>query len=148
MSLVEHATRELELCGQTKEDPAYAATLVAAIAVFASYGHSGGSAMVAIEQLHILLNFGTLSPLTADPEEWIDRTGMSGYPMWQSMRNPSAFSEDGGATYYLLDEKDESGNRVMHESEPQRASDAGQYVSAGTREQEDQKRGEEEHEHG
>ena len=49
-SLVEHAKRELELCGQTAEDPAYAASIVAAVEAFASYGHSGGSASVAIEQ--------------------------------------------------------------------------------------------------
>ena len=43
MTLVEHAKRELELLGQTAEDPAYAASIVAAVAAFSSYGHSGGS---------------------------------------------------------------------------------------------------------
>jgi hypothetical protein len=36
-NLVAHARRELELCGQIAEDPAYAASLIAAVAAFASY---------------------------------------------------------------------------------------------------------------
>jgi hypothetical protein len=36
MNLVDHARRELDLCGQSAEDPAYAATIVAAVAAFAS----------------------------------------------------------------------------------------------------------------
>jgi len=105
MSLVEHARRELELCGQTAEDPKYAETIIKAVEAFASYGHSGGSAMAATEQLHTLLRFGTLSPLTDDPDEWMNVSEMSGYEMWQSRRNPSAFSTDGGKTYYLLDDE-------------------------------------------
>lgn len=131
MSLVEHAQRELHLCGQAKEDPGYAASLVAAVAAFASYGHSGGSAGCAIQQLVTLLNYGTLSPLTDDPGEWHDVSGMSGAPMWQSRRNPQAFSQDGGKTYYLLDEVDEvrrkaaeAAGRPMHASRPSRATQA------------------------
>ena len=105
MSLVEHAKRELELSGQWSEDPAYSQSIVAAVAAFASYGHSGGSASVAIAQLYRLLHFETLSPLTSDPAEWIDRTAESGTPMWQSARDPKVFSTDGGQTWYHLDEK-------------------------------------------
>lgn len=104
-NLVEHAKRELELCGQTAEDPAYAASIVAAVAAFASYGHSGGSAGTAIEQLHQLLQFKTLSPLTSDPDEWQDRSEDSGAPMWQNRRDSAAFSRDGGATWYFVDER-------------------------------------------
>lgn len=103
-NLVEHARRELDLCGQTAEDPGYAASIVAAVAAFASCGHSGGSAMCAIEQLSTLLRFGNLSPLTANPEEWFDHSEESGVPLWQNRRNSAAFSEDGGETYYLVDE--------------------------------------------
>jgi hypothetical protein len=104
-NLVEHARRELDLLGQTAEDPAYAASLVAAVAAFASYGHSGGSAMCAIAQLHELLQFKALSPLTSDPDEWIDQSGVSGSPLWQNVRDSSAFSQDGGKTWWRLDEK-------------------------------------------
>lgn len=105
MSLVEHAQRELELSGQWSEDPAYSQSIVCAIAAFASYGHSGGSAMVAIAQLHALLQFKPLSPLTSDPDEWIDQSEASGRPMWQNRRDPSVFSEDGGQTWYSVEDK-------------------------------------------
>lgn len=102
MSLIEHAKRELELSGQWQEDPAYAQSIVAAVAAFASYGHSGGSASVAVEQLNRLIRFETLSPLTSDPAEWEDRSEMSGTPMWQSVRDPRAFSNDGGKTWWRV----------------------------------------------
>lgn len=106
MSLVEHARRELDLCGQTAEDPAYAQSIIAAVAAFASYGHSGGSAMCAAGQLDALIRYKPLSPLTAAPDEWMDRSVESGYPMWQNVRDSSAFSKDGGVTHYLLDDPD------------------------------------------
>jgi hypothetical protein len=104
VTLVEHARRELELCGQTAEDPAYAESIVRAVEAFASFGHSGGSAMMAIGQLHALLQFKNLSPLTDDPAEWADRSEVSGEPCWQNRRNCEAFSVDGGQTYWLLSE--------------------------------------------
>lgn len=124
-SLVEHARRELELTGQTAESPAFAESLIRAVEAFASYGHSGGSAMVAREMLHRLLGFAALSPLTDDPAEWIDRTEMSGYPLWQNARDSQAFSEDAGQTYYLLSERDAAGSietTPLHRSEPRRAA--------------------------
>lgn len=102
MSLVDHARRELELLG---EDPAYSASLVAAIAALTSFGHSGGSMMVATEQLADLLAFRPLTPLTADPEEWQDRSEMSSTPLWQSTRDSAAMSHDGGKTYYYVDDR-------------------------------------------
>lgn len=101
-TLVDHVRRELTLCGQAGEDPAYATTLVAAVAALMSYGHSGGSMGCAVEQLEVLLRRGTLTELTNDPAEWIDRSEQSGHPMWQSVRCPAAFSEDGGKTFWLL----------------------------------------------
>jgi len=105
VSLVEHARRELELCGQYAEDPAYSESIIKAVEAFASYGHSGGSAMIAREQLYALLRFKTLSPLTSDPGEWEDRSAISGTPLWQNRRGPAAFSTDGGRTWYTLDDQ-------------------------------------------
>jgi hypothetical protein len=102
-NLTEHARRELDLCGQAEEDPAYAASLVAAVAAFASYGHSGGSAGIARHQLHTLLGHGTLSPLTDSPDEWEDRSEISGEPLWQNRRDPSWFSVDAGRSWYQLE---------------------------------------------
>lgn len=99
-ALVEHAKRELELCGQTAEDPEFAASIIRAVEGFASYpGHSGGSAMAARDMLHRLLNFQCLSEITADPAEWHE----PGPGMWQSRRDPAIFSRDGGATFYHVD---------------------------------------------
>jgi hypothetical protein len=113
VSLVEHAIYELTALGQFEEDPAFSQSLVAAIAAFASYGHSGGSAFAAIEMLHELLQFHALTPLTDNPEEWVDVTEMSGSPMWQNRRQSDAFSYDGGKTYYTLDERDRLGDMEL-----------------------------------
>jgi hypothetical protein len=112
MSLVEHARRELALCGQTAEDPGYAASLVASVAAFASWGHSGGSAEVAIDQLVRLLNQEALSPLTNDPNEWVDRSEMSGIPLWQNIRDSRAMSEDAGDSYWLVGDD----TKTIHQS--------------------------------
>ena len=101
MSLESHAKRELELVG---ESPEFTEMYLAAIRGFMSYGHSGGSASVAIPTLSKLLNWEAISPLTDDPEDWISRSEESGYPLWQSRRNSAAFSEDKGRTYNLLSE--------------------------------------------
>jgi hypothetical protein len=108
MSLVEHARRELERIG---EDTDMVDWYCRVIAEFASFGHSGGSASVAIPVLHELLQFHPLSPLTGDPAEWRDISEyQGGKPGWQNLRNSEAFSEDGGKTYYLLSELDASGS--------------------------------------
>jgi hypothetical protein len=114
MTLVGHARRELELCGQTAEDPDYAESIAKAVEAFASYGHSGGSAMVAREQLYALLGFQALSPLTDDPAEWVDRSEMSGRPWWQNLRDSRAMSHDGGKTYWLVDDE----SKTVHTSSP------------------------------
>lgn len=106
MSLAEHARRELELCGQYAEDPEYSESIIKAVEAFASYGHSGGSAMVAREQLHALLGFKTLSPLTSDPAEWQDQSAISGTPLWQNKRDHAMFSRDGGKTWRSVDDAD------------------------------------------
>jgi hypothetical protein len=111
MSLVEHARHELELLG---EDPAYSAILVAAIAAFASFGHSGGSASVAIEQMYRLLKHENLTSITDNPDEWLDRTEMSGYALWQNIRNSKLMSEDKGKTYWDVDK----GTAVFMQSLP------------------------------
>ena len=50
-----------------------------------------------------VINFKTLMPITSDPEDWEDRSEMSGEPFWQSKRDPSYFSKDGGKTWWCLD---------------------------------------------
>ncbi len=119
MNLVEHARHELQRIG---EEPGVIDWYCRVITEFASAGHSGGSASVAIPVLHELLQFRALSPLTDDPGEWMDRTKESGgHPMWQNKRDSTAFSGDGGKTYWLLAERDAAGSAEvtpLHQSEP------------------------------
>lgn len=105
--LVEHAKRELKLLG---EDPEYATGIVNVVQAFANMGHSGYSAMDAIDKINTLLKFKNLTPLTNDPDEWMYISEETwGFPrgVWQSRRDPEAFSHDGGNTYYLLSNRDE-----------------------------------------
>lgn len=116
MGLVEHARRELSLVGNDRE---FNECIIKAIEAFSSYGHSGGSASVAISMINDLLQFKNLTPLTDNVSEWnkISDT-VSGHPSWQSNRNSEAFSNDGGKTYYLLSEGGNDTNPTpIHNSE-------------------------------
>ena len=116
-NLVRHAEREMRLAGLFDEDADYggmiAPHVLELIKLFASEGHSGASAGLTRELFHRLSNFKILSPITSDPEEWMEVSEASGgNPMWQSKRQPSVFSTDGGKTYYDIDED----GRPVHES--------------------------------
>lgn len=93
--LVEYAKRELALAGNDQD---FNDCIINAVREFARYGHSGGSAEAGIEILHELLQFNNLTPLTDNAKEWMEVTE----GMWQSTRNPEAFSENHGRTYRLL----------------------------------------------
>lgn len=120
-----HAKKELELLGmydknEENEDgmqPVLADNIREMIDVWGKIGHSGGSAMWTRDILHRLLNWESLTPLTDDPDEWVDISDMqSGKPGWQNKRHSVCFSEDGGKTYYNIDEK----KRKIHKSMPKR----------------------------
>lgn len=107
-NLVEHAKRELALIGE-EEDDGFKESIVKAVQGFVSYGHSGGSASVAIAMINDLLQGKNLTPLTDDSREWME----VGPQVWQSTRCHEAFSEDGGKTHYLLSDEP----RVIYETE-------------------------------
>jgi hypothetical protein len=111
-NLVAHARRELQLLGEEPETIEWYLSVVRAVAAF---GHSGGSASVMIPILNDLLQFKNLKPLTDNPDEWMDRERESGYPLWQNVRTPDAFSEDGGKTYWRLNGED---TKMIYNSEP------------------------------
>jgi len=110
-SLVEHAQREMNL---VETDQWFIDGMVNVVKAFAEMGHSGGSASFAIPILNQLLQFKPLTPLTDDPDEWMEVT----QGQWQCKRDPSAFSNDGGKTYLLMGEaaEDPSAETKFHES--------------------------------
>jgi len=106
-NLVDHAKQELDILASKGEpDEELNQIIVECVEKFAEYGHSGGSAGWAIPVLNDLLHFKNLSPLTDNQDEWMEVLDggllYRGYTVWQSRRNPEAFSHDGGLTYYLL----------------------------------------------
>ncbi len=109
-NLVEHAERELKLAGLFKTESDYsgrvAEGVMRVVKVFAKEGHSGSSAGITVTLLTKLLNFENLVPINSDPQYWVEvQEGCRGTnPLWQSIRNPSYFSEDGGVTFYNLDD--------------------------------------------
>ncbi|MCX4605496.1 hypothetical protein OG402_34065 [Streptomyces anulatus] len=114
--LVTHARRELALIG---EDEWLTNGLCKVIEAFAAMGHSGFSAEHSTAVLEKLLRYQPLSPITDDPAEWEDRSEMSGYPIWQNIRDSRALSRDGGKTYTFVDEEpqDSDSSQPVHTSQ-------------------------------
>ena len=109
MSMVEFAERELRAAGLFDSDSDYDGAIGPAVLelvnVLSKQEHSGFSHSLVMSVLNRVANFKPLSPLTNDPDEWmLVGPGAGDKDMWQSNRNSEAFSEDGGKTYYLLDE--------------------------------------------
>ena len=116
--LVDHAEDELRRAGLFDEDSDYggmmAHSVLAIMKLFAKQGHSGFSAEMCKMLFQKLASFETLTPITSDPKEWNDVSEMcSGKPFWQNNRNPAMFSEDGGKTWYDVNEKDSSDDSEM-----------------------------------
>lgn len=105
-NLVSHARYELKRAGLTDKDSDYdgllAESVLKLIELFSSQGHSGASAFMTIDLFTKLASFESLTPLTNDPDEWIE----VGPRIWQNRRNSKAFSLSGGATHYLVDNPD------------------------------------------
>lgn len=118
-----HAKRELAKAGLTGPDAEYGGMIAEAVLglveIFSRQGHSGFSAMKTLMIFERLAKFKVLTPLTDDPEEWQDVSAEAGRPSWQSRRQSSCFSDDGGKTYYDLSDLREKGTpRPMHTSAP------------------------------
>lgn len=117
--LEEYAEDELRRAGFYNPDSDYNGLLPRAvmslIRAHTGQGHSGVSSDIVLSIFVKLAHWSPLSPLTNDPEEWMS----VGHPedpqgsLWQSKRDPSCFSKDGGITYYSL----EDDPRVLRVSE-------------------------------
>ena len=82
------------------------------VAVFVEQDHSGLSASLVADAFHRLVMFQPLGPLTDNPDEWMEVTD----GLWQSRRQPEAFSRDGGATYRLNSDHDHDTIRTSERS--------------------------------
>ena len=109
--LIEHAERELRRAGLFDADSDYEGALGKAVMdlvkVHAEQGHSGFSNAMVVSLFSKCANYKVLSPITSDPDEWND-VGDKTRPMWQSNRQPSVFSDDGGKTWYDIDKGEKS----------------------------------------
>lgn len=121
-SLVLHARRELKAVGlYDDEDSDYGGELGQAleqtVTAFAKYGLSGGSVALSLDILPRLLRFEALTPLTTDPDEWFQHEEH----LWQNRRQGSAFSTDGGKTYYDIEEAAPDGDPIIHHAKEHHA---------------------------
>lgn len=123
-NLIAHARRELEIIG---EEPATIEGYLKVIQAFADMGHSGGSASIAIPVITQLLMQKPLSALTDYPDDWQyhgeDTWGAQG-GIWQSKRDSTAFSNDGGKTFYWLRPDLAAGHSDIVASEPDKRTAA------------------------
>jgi hypothetical protein len=111
MNLVAHAREELQRAGLFDKDSDYGGMLGEAVLElvqkFAEQGHSGFSAQMTLHIFNKVARFQTLTPISSDPTEWMEVTQyFNGKGVWQNRRNPAVFSEDGGKTWYDLDERE------------------------------------------
>jgi hypothetical protein len=105
--LHEHAVRELNLQGLLDNDSDFmygdmlGKAVLELIDKFAAQGHSGMSGSITLQLFSKLADFKSINPITNDPDEWHE----VGKGQWQNIRQSSSFSNDGGKTYYDLDDK-------------------------------------------
>jgi hypothetical protein len=71
------------------------------VKLWSSFDYNEISLKKCLAIFNLAVNFKALTPLTDDPNEW---ERVNAY-MWQSRRIYSAFSKDGGKTYYDIDTK-------------------------------------------
>jgi len=109
MSLADHAFRELNEAGLFSKDSDYEGNIGHAVMelidTFAEQRHSGFSAQMVIKLFTELSNWHTLTPITSNPDEWADVSEMSGRPFWQNKRDSRFFSNNGGETWYNIEDK-------------------------------------------
>lgn len=102
--LLEHAYRELDVAGlfYTAHDEAEIGTcILGMIEILARHDLSAsGSFDLVLKLFWDLAHRRPISQLTTDKTEWQDWSNLAGRPLWASIRDSEAFSEDGGETFY------------------------------------------------
>lgn len=97
-ALGDHAIAELDYQGIVDPDRANIITIVG---TYAEYDDADRPDIIA--KVNTLLQFKPLTALTNDPAEWTDRSSLvGGQPLWQSTRDPDAWSHDGGHHFWYM----------------------------------------------
>ena len=121
-NLEKHAEREMRLAGLYDADSDYGGMIPEAvmkmIKVLADEGHSGGSHALVMGIFNRVANFKTLTPIGSSSDEWFkhDPQHNLGKDIWQNTRQSSVFSQDGGKTWYDINDPEKK-NWPKHESE-------------------------------
>lgn len=112
-NLTDYAKSELTLAGLFNKDSDYDGMLGTAaldiVTLFASQGHSGMSASIVTELVTRLMQYEPLTPLTYEPDEWIEVCNVPGSELWQNRRDSKVFSADHGKTHYRLGDAEYAG---------------------------------------
>ncbi|MEU7787644.1 hypothetical protein [Amycolatopsis sp. NPDC049159] len=96
-ALGDHAIYELTYQGITGTDYDNIVNIVGTFADYTDPVERDGI----LQKVLLLLGFKPLSPLTNESAQWVDRSPtIGGNPLWQSKRDPDAFSRDGGLNYF------------------------------------------------
>lgn len=108
-NLINHADRELKRAGIHGATDPYGNSMVydavmELVEKFADQGHSGMSASVVLSLFSKVADFKTLTPITADRDEWTVTSLTSTPLMYQNIRDSSCFTAD-FKTYYKVDDK-------------------------------------------
>jgi len=107
--LKDHAKTELGLAGLFDQDSDYNGMIGKAVMElvdkFSEQGHSGFRAEWTLAVFNDVARFKPLTPITSNSDEWEDVSHYGfGSPLWQNKRAPMYFSEDGGKTWYNIDD--------------------------------------------
>jgi hypothetical protein len=97
-ALGDHAIAELTVQGITGDDYD---NIVNIVGTYAEYSEEDRPDIIA--KVNTLLQLKPLTSLTSDPAEWTDRSSLvGGRPLWQSTRDPDAWSHDEGQHFWYM----------------------------------------------
>jgi hypothetical protein len=103
--LIEHAYRELDIARLFAEQPDIAGCVLKMIEALARHDvHTGETFDIVTKMVWDLAHKRPISALTSHPSEWERLAGKP--PTWRSIRDPDAYSNDGGKTFYRTDRPD------------------------------------------
>lgn len=107
MGLEQFAIDEMKRAGLYDTDADYGGMIpeavIALVKAHAQNDHSGGSHWLTLKIFNEVINYKPLTPISADPSEWMEVGNDSRGTCFQNMRRSTCFSYDGGKTWYDID---------------------------------------------